>query len=327
MIVGLDIGYHATKAATNEKRVTFVSAVGSPEKARVGLQAQTSIILTQPKHVQIGQSAVLQSRFLHRREDRKWIESEEWYLLFLAAMTELFSGDADVELYTGLPVAFYLADKDSVRRRLVGEHAVQKEGHDPQAITVEECLVTMQPYGTLCHEALNTDGLITDAEMATGRVGVLDIGSHTTNFFSSYKLSDVNIQTDSVQRGAWDAVRDVKVWLSAYCPDLDLRGHEVVDAITRRSVRYYGQTVDLTEVVEETLGDLAEGIITTATQLWNGGASLDKILVTGGGAILLGEYVKRAFAHAEIVSDAVFANADGYLRLGTFHHKMRERNT
>ncbi|MFX1266159.1 MAG: hypothetical protein ACFFH0_12305 [Promethearchaeota archaeon] len=318
MIVGTDIGYYATKATTVDKRITFLSAVGTPEKARVGLQAQNSIILLRPKHVQIGESAVLQSRFLHRREDRKWIESEEWYLLFLAAMTELFEADATVKVYTGLPVAFYLADKDFVRDRLTGDHTVQREGREPQTITVSECLVTMQPYGTLCHKALNEDGLITDVALATGRAGVLDIGSHTSNFFSSYKLSDVNIQTDSIQRGAWDAVRDVRAWLSDNCPDLDLRGHEVVDAITNRSVKYYGETVDLTEIVEETLGDLAEDIITTATQLWNGGASLDRIFVTGGGAILLGEYIQRAFAHSEIVSDAVFANADGYLRFGTF---------
>ena len=89
MNIGLDVGYSAVKAVSGGRRVTFPSAVGTPERARFSLNGASSIVLVQPDHVQVGEGAISQSRFLRRREDRRWIESGEWYTLFLAAMTEL----------------------------------------------------------------------------------------------------------------------------------------------------------------------------------------------------------------------------------------------
>ena len=55
-------------------------------------------------------------------------------------------------------------------------------------------------------------------------------------------------------------------------------------------------------------------VIAQATQLWNGTAGLDAILVAGGGALLLGPYLHRAFPHMRVVDNPVFANALGYWR-------------
>jgi len=51
-----------------------------------------------------------------------------------------------------------------------------------------------------------------------------------------------------------------------------------------------------------------------ATQQWNGGATLDAILVSGGGALLLGPAIARHFRHARVVPDPVYANTLGYWR-------------
>jgi len=61
---------------------------------------------------------------------------------------------------------------------------------------------------------------------------------------------------------------------------------------------------------------MAEQVIAQASQLWNGGAALDSILVSGGGARLLGRFIVARFGEeqARIVSDPVFANAVGYYR-------------
>jgi hypothetical protein len=91
MNIGLDVGYSAVKAVAGERRVTFPSAVSTPDKARFSLNASASIMLVHPDHVHVGEGAVAQSRFLRQREDRRWIESDEWYSLFLAAVTEITS--------------------------------------------------------------------------------------------------------------------------------------------------------------------------------------------------------------------------------------------
>jgi hypothetical protein len=146
-------------------------------------------------------------------------------------------------------------------------------------------------------------------------VGVIDIGGKTTNLLSVKRLAEIGRETESVAVGAWDVVRAVRSFLADRCPNLELRDHQVVEAIVARQVRYYGEPVDLKPVVDAALEPMANQVIAQASQLWNGGASLDAILVAGGGALLLGPYLKAHFRHARVVSEPVFANAEGYWKL------------
>lgn len=129
------------------------------------------------------------------------------------------------------------------------------------------------------------------------------------------EVAEIGRETESVSVGAWDVVRAVRSFLAERCPNLELRDHQVVDAIVSRQVRYYGQQVDLKPVVDAALEPMANQVIAQATQLWNGGAGLDAILIAGGGALLLGPYLNAHFRHARIVADSVFANAIGYWKL------------
>jgi plasmid segregation protein ParM len=314
MNIGLDIGYSATKTVSGRRQVTFPSAVGTPEKARFSLGDNGSIVLVQPEHIQVGEGAVQQSRFLRRREDRKWVFGDEWYALFLAALTEVTKATrAEVHIVTGLPVAFF-DDRRAMRDRLLGTHRVQREGRHAQALDVVECRVIPQPFGALLATCLDDKGRVVDEDLATGAVGVIDTGGKTTNLLSVSRLSEISRETASVNVGTWDAVRAVREWLNGYCPELELRDHQVIDAIIARQVRYYGQSVDLSEVVDAALAPLAEQVLAEATQLWNGAAALDAILVSGGGAHLLGTYIRNHFPHARVVEEPVFANALGFWR-------------
>jgi len=314
MNAGMDVGYSATKAVSGDRRGTFPSVVGTPDKARFSLNGNQSIVLVAPDHVQVGEGAIFQSRFLNRREDRRWIESDEWYTLALASLTELTAATmVKLRIVTGLPVAFY-SDKVLVRDRLLGEHKVQREGRHAQVLRVTNCRVIPQPFGALLAATLDNLGRIVDNALATGTVGVIDVGGKTTNLLSVNRLVEIGRGTASVSVGAWDAVRAVRRWLTDYCPDLHLRDHQGVDAIIAREGRDYGEPVDLAAVVEAALEPLADQVLAEATQLWNGGAALDAVLVSGGGALLLGPHIKAHFRHARVVGDPVFANALGFWR-------------
>jgi len=315
MKVGLDVGYSETKAVSGERRVSFPSVVGTPDKARFSLNDRAGIVLVEPEPVQVGAEAVAQSRFLHRREDRRWVEGDEWYSLYLAAMSELSTAthDPGVRIVTGLPVAYY-DDRTVVRDRLLGTHRLQREGRHRQRLEVVDCRVIPQPFGALLAATLDERGRIVDRALATGQVGVVDVGGKTSNFLSVNRLAEIGRETSSVGVGVWDAVRAMRRWLEVECPDLVLRDHQVIEAIIARAVKYFGERVDLGVGVDEILEPLAEQVVAEATQLWNGGAALDAILVSGGGALLLGPYVERHFRHARVVEDAVFANAVGFWR-------------
>ena len=318
MNIGLDVGYSALKAVSGDRRVTFPSVVGTPDKARFSLDGSKAIVLTRPVSAMVGEEAIAQSRFLNRREDRGWVEGDEWYALALASLTELTSATvADLVIVTGLPVTFY-ADKAIVRDRLLGEHKVQREGRRAQSLRVSDCRVIPQPFGALLSATLDDRGRIVDQVLATSAVGVIDVGGKTTNLLSVNRLSEISRETASVSVGAWDVVRAVKTWLADHCPDLDLRDHQVVDTIIARQVSYYGERIDIAPVVDGATAPLADQVIAEATQLWNGGAALGAILVSGGGALLLGAHIRQHFRHARAVDDPVFANALGFWRFAQY---------
>ena len=319
MHIGIDIGYSATKVVTERRRTTFPSVVGTPDRASFALNSNSrkTLALIAPTHTLIGEEAVTQSRFLNRREDRHWIESDEWLALFHAALTEVTSATVvDVALVTGLPVAFY-TDKRQVQERLLGEHRVRREGRRGQLLRVNAVRVIPQPFGSLLAEVLDDHGQIARRDLASASVGLIDVGGKTCNLLSVSRLSEVGRETAGVNVGGWTLVRAVRQWLAQHCPGLDdLRDHQLAAAIRSRIIRYYGEPVaDFPTVVDDMAADLAQQILSEASHLWNGGATLDTILITGGGALLLGDHIRRRWPHARVVSDPVCGNAVGYWKL------------
>jgi plasmid segregation protein ParM len=315
MNTGLDVGYSAVKFVAGKVRGTFPSVVGTPDKAQFSLDgagANDIVLNLIDGTFLVGQGAVEQSRFASRREDRAWIESSEYYRLVLATLTELTSATScELVMVTGLPVAYY-ADKDKLHDLLLGEHRAAREGRRSQVFRVTDCRVIPQPFGALLSLALDNHGRESDTELSRGTVGVIDVGGKTTNLLSVKRLTAR--ETAPADVGAWDAVRTVQDWLSTHCPDLELRDHQIMEAMIARSISYYDGEVDLSDIVDQTLEPMAAQIISEATHVWGAGAELSAILVSGGGALLLGPHIKKHFRHARVVEDPVFANAVGYWR-------------
>jgi plasmid segregation protein ParM len=267
------------------------------------------------KHV-IGEAALRLSRFKSRQEDRNWIDSAAYMRYFLAALTELTPANyAEVQLVTGLPVTYFAQDKERLRARLTGDFRVQREGRNWQKFTVSQVAIVPQPFGTLLRETLDNRGCIVNRRLATGRAGVIDIGGKTTGYLSTDNLKEIPPETGSIDVGCWEALTLIRDAVNTEYPGLDLDDHEVAALVSNgATVRYYGDTKDVSEIVNEALAPLAERVIAEATTLWNGAARLDVILVTGGGARLVGPAICEKFPQARIVGDSAFANAQGYFR-------------
>lgn len=321
MYAGIDIGYDSTKVMSGERKAAFKSVVGTPERSRFSLgQNGTDMVLNDKDGTWlIGDTAIEQSRFVNRREDGAWYKSTEYRLLKLAAFGQLTTGTSvKMIVVTGLPVNYYEVGKEEVKTSFTGQHRVEIEGRTPQRIEVTTCRVIPQPFGAVLSLAMNDAGKIVDKALAEGPVGVIDIGGKTTNLLSVKGLNEVSKETSSINIGMWDAARAVRDYLVTKHPEIELRDHELMDAIRNREVWCFDERVDLTKIVSEVIDNMAHTIISTATQLWHGGARLRAILIAGGGAYVLGEQIKNEFRHARIVDDPRFANATGYFKLATF---------
>jgi plasmid segregation protein ParM len=293
--------------------------VGTPDRPHFSLDNRHGIILTTPARVAVGEEAIEQSRFLERREAQGWIRTEEWYYLALAALTELTPATATLTIVTGLPVRHY-GDREEVAARLEGEHAAGREGRRAQTLAVEKVTVVPEPYGTIFDAMWDGSGRVADADLATGNVGVIDIGGKTTNLLSVRRIREIGRETDSLDVGGWDVMRAVRVYLDRVCPGLALRDHEVMQAIIQRWTWYDGRRVELAEVTAEAAANLARQIAAAAATLWSNGKGLSHTLITGGGAHLLGPLLRRhlTLPNQRIVPEPVLANARGFWKYARY---------
>lgn len=318
MKAGLDIGYSDTKASIDGRQFSFPSLVGTPDKARFSLNGTVESIVIQPDGMEkrlVGEGAIRQSRFVDEREDWNWIASPKYKYLAWAAYTELTQASrVNLEIVTGLPVTRFQEDKETVKRQLEGEYRIVREGRYTQVFSVEVKRVIPQPFGTILSQALDDRGKIQDNILATGNIGIVDIGGKTTNLLSVERLAEIGRETTSLDLGAWDIVSVIREYLAENFKELDLRDHEIAEVVRNRKVNYYGESFDLSKEVINALSAFATQITGAATRLWGSGARLDKILISGGGALLLGDYITGEFKHAEIVKNSVFANSQGYLK-------------
>ncbi len=320
MILGQDNGYDAIKVVTRDKQVSFKSLVGPYKPSLFSLNGRHDIVLVdEAGQWVVGDGAVGQSLFLKRREEGDWYRTADYRRLMLAGFGQATSArGVRLLVVTGLPVSYYQPGKAEVEALFSGVHRVELLNRPAQRIEVELCRVVPQPFGTIFDQAMDSNGRVVDRELAQGPTGVIDIGGKTTNLLQMSNFRDDSARITAINLGAWDLVRAVQEHLNRDYPDLEVSEPELMTAVRAGQIWYHDRFVDLTPAIEPMLAEMGEVIEATARQLWRGGANLRRLLLTGGGANLLGPRLQQVFRQAELVPDSRFANARGYWKYGTF---------
>ncbi|MFZ5915538.1 MAG: hypothetical protein ACOYZ7_01215 [Chloroflexota bacterium] len=325
MNVGYDGGFYATKAVGDGRIAHFESFAVRPAESMFSLNGHQTIIVASPAgRFLCGAEAVKKAVTGARKESAGWIETPEYLSLFLAALSELTEAtQATVNLVTGLPLADYKRDRARLRDRLLGTHQFVREGRRGQSLTVETVRVVPQAWGAVLALLLDDRGRVADEALTHQKVGVLDIGGHTVNYLSVAGLSDIPNETRGTQRGAWHVVRVVRDWLAGQHPGLERLGdHDIMRAIVAGETYDQGQRLDLGPVVDPILDDIGHEIVDTATQYWGAGAAtMQRVIVCGGGAHLWGQHIRRAFRQAVVLDKPELANATGFYRFAANQSK------
>ena len=323
VVDSIDIGYGVTKGVKglgDADRVSFPSAVGSPDQASfsLGLTGRPSHLI-KPVDALIGTSAVKQSAFISEgRRDRDWVKSQTWYSLFCFAMSRLIHADnVTANLVVGLPISYYTKDRNWVRDRLEALHEIQVEGHGVQHIRINECRVVPQGWGVALDYVFEDGGRITPEALQL-KIGVIDVGSCTTNLLTLDGLTEVPHQSLSVQVGAMDVLNAVQSRLDAKFPGLNMRQHKLARLVQKRSVRYDGEPHGISDVVDEVSYPLAQNVADQARGHWGDAHDIDKILIAGGGGLLLGSYLQEHFPRARVMPNGIYSNAVGMWYLGKY---------
>jgi len=320
MIISVDIGYGYTKGiGPGDLHFSFPSVIGTAED----IDFDTDLIRGgEEQAIQFGnwrffygRQAVLQSRIQSAIFDRTRVHDDTYKMLFIGALIELTKYKPNVQhlkVVTGLPVGFF-GDRPDVVKSLEGVYQITTDR--TKKVSVDSVFVAPQPFGSLFRELLNERGKIASEGIEQGRVGVIDVGTFTTDFVVSDELRYVQRLSGSIRIG-WSKVTEQVRQALGDEYRLELMPHEVDQAVRERAVRVRGETVGLDPLIEPAITDIRMAVVARARDLWGTAAHLDTILVSGGGGPHLYDAIHNVYPHARLLEDAFWANAEGLYRFG-----------
>ena len=331
-IVGVDIGYRATKAVMPGASPVIFHSVAAPART-MGFQAEKSKEehpgdrLTEDDDSEwfIGDLAVEQYRnpdSLLKLRGRIGEGDSAGNLFRLrmvkAALGKLF-GACDgrvvhIRLATGLPVD-HMNWSGQLKNALIGQHRIKTDRADFIA-NITEVSVMPQPYAVIYSQMLTADGQINKAHTAKF-TGVIDAGGYTTDAALDHEGTYIDSASGSVEMGISSAQEEIA--------NLLLRNHEQkpsYEALERclrtGFYRVRGEDVDYQDQVYQALEPLRSSTMAMMGNKWQVGAEIDAIYVAGGGASVVYDVIKAAYSQAKLVDNPQMAIALGYLNYALF---------
>jgi plasmid segregation protein ParM len=235
-------------------------------------------------------------------------------LLMLGAFHRLGVVEGTVKLVTGLPVEWF-TDKDALAAGLRGPHTFTANG-TPCTVTVSDVVIVPQPFGSFFRSLLAPDGALTDVNgWARGRVGILDVGMHTSDYALSDALRYVEPRSGSVDKAmarVYELVREAV----AQNYDRDASLSDIEDAVRTGKLPHRDQHIGILDLVAGAREAVGRSVVGQAQTLWGDGDDLAAVLVTGGGGPFFYEEIKAVYPHAQLLDDPQRANAEGFYRYG-----------
>ncbi len=310
--VGIDVGYGHTKVVFGGYPVIFPSLVGPSKDINFSLGKRASagdVVEWRGQGFFVGAKA-LHSDIKYGLTTRDWIKSDMYAALLLSAFKRVTEKAGDINeavIVTGLPVD-YIKDASAAE-------AMVREVCASIGINVIDLKIIPQPIGSFFHVTLDGMGNLKDDAPNLRRMGIIDIGYNTTDFILLEDCEEsIERAAGSIPKGASDVYSLVSRELKSHFQRNDVSIEEAEEAVRTRFFKSGGQANDVSELVNTTLSQLGKGIQSLIVSKWKTEGEIDKVLLTGGGCVLLRPYLSDMSAVTEMVPGPQIANARGYYK-------------
>lgn len=346
-LVSVDVGFGILKRVSNAFNgpIAIPSAVVSGVKPTAGrffglrsIDEGSLIVTTEDGTFFVGEQAMnIPTNVSKRTQERNRARDEKSRVLFqtgVALSVPHEDGEYDVFIVTGVPnedyqlsvheeLAEFLNNSFEVTFHLNAETSITKR------INVVGTEIYMQPEGTVTYDQFRFDpehGLVA-SENAKRFLGVIDIGHYTTDFGL---FQDGVCLNSTTMNGSTIGVTEVyKLLRIALIQKFDSMGfrfeptdQDLDDAIRTNKIFYAGQTHDVSNEVSQSAQIVAKDITQTVLDAWGNETNrLEDILITGGGANVLADYMAQEFEGRRrrsfnIISEPQFGNVLGFYLMG-----------
>jgi hypothetical protein len=314
LVHGLNVGHGFTKyVVLNEDgsepcSLVFPSAIAHAAPELAGAIDNAVVTEHRGQHFWTGEDVEIGSPLtdlsVGRLEDSRFIP----VLVRSALRRASLNGAAPGVCVTGLPAN---QAEDTTKAQALG--ARLREGSN----TFTEIRVIAEPLGLLYSALLDSTGAVVgDEALASGRVGVVDMGHLTIDTSEVLGKRPVSGSLDTWDIGTSEPLGAVRSRLSNFS-GRNLTLQEADQAIREKALKIRGKRVALPGGWDTPLLQHGETVAARLVERWKNGAHLDTILIGGGGAELpqLTDAILRKFPHATVVAEPQMAVARGYAAL------------
>lgn len=338
-VVGLDPGFGALKLGLPDGQavsVPNVVGVGSVRDDALNpiMGARRRRRLPRPRTVVVDGATYLvgervsdhTNAVLERQDMARFAGGPDMDALLLAAVHALLGpGEHTLRVVVGLPVQ--VLSNQAAARRLVRAmqqwmHGVHVGVVDGEEVRVVVCgaVAQPQPLGAFWGWGFNEKGRwIRDQADLKARIGVADIGFNTLDLYVIQGLQHVPVHSRGHNLGTRQAAETLIDLLEStfgITPRLDEADAILRDGEAALAVLGLDEE-DVAPLRKQALASAAAEVINYILRVWKNPRQFRHVLLTGGGALLLGDSIRKNHEEFEIVDNAPVANAVGLARIGT----------
>lgn len=338
-LCGIDTGFGSYKITSGSVNISFPSIVGTPVSEFAKNMAINSLdellaslaIVYQGQTYYVGHNAIVNTRngkiSLRQNKADNDEQTKIKIMTALALLTNEDQYEATFDIIGGLPVLEFHNQKDKLYSMFYnngqpfefvmkyGNHNVNKK------IKCRNIKIISQGEGIFYNYILDSQAAIIPQRAANvnGIVAVCDIGFKTLDFVSMENGRYLETTSSQVNEGVSMIHQEV---LRLIMQELNIKKElKDIDTIVRNKELFFGtKTYDMTDIIRRASEPFAESIVEHLYTINNGElGNLQMILLAGGGAELIYEYVKEKLknvVNVEKIYNSEFGNANGYYKYG-----------
>ena len=326
-----DLGNGYCKVRSSTQRLSFPSVISVEDDTASGFEAMglasnsDFLIEFEGRRWAIGETVYTHGLMPVKIAHRSRIQTEYYRVLFAASLAVGLQQPAEVHAIVSLPPAAYF-DREKQKDVIAGQYEVTFGGRTLTYHVPRDSLrVVPEGFGTAALFCLDQSGALQDSSFFDIPVGVLDIGTYTTDFVFLDKMKLVRRGTDSLTHALHDIHQTLRTYVASQGVDID--EYQADDVLRQGYFLQAGRNVSITDKRDEWAANLTQTIAGHIRTLWNGGDLVKNILVCGGGASYIAPILALEFGHVKVLDPTESiepweANAEGSWRYSLFLDEM-----
>ncbi len=330
-IIGIDVGFGFTKAYNGKNSVIFKSLIGDATdiqfRSSLGDDSSTSNlhITLDDKSYFLGSYAELQSNIREFTLDQEKLIEDFVKILAIAAAGICTDKPGPINVVSGLPVGYLKRDTKKFKKTIKGTHEITFHNRDGQdvtkKVTIDKIHIIPQPIGSIFNLIFDEHGRIKDKNLATQKLGVVDIGFRTSDFSIFDHLHYIERGSSTMDTGISKCFSVIANKLRQES-NINIELYRMFQFIESGMIKIRGKEYNISNLKKRVYNHAASAIASDLNRLWENDWDIDSIILSGGGSVELSEYLSPNIDGNVIPIgkdiDARFNNVQGYCKFGRY---------